>query len=257
MEREVKPMELKIRELFAAYGRREVLRELSFTVPEGSFTAIIGRNGSGKSTLVSCLAGLHPYRGEITVGGRSLSLLRGRERARTLSLLPQQIRAPHITVEELVRFGRSPYLSLGGSLTDTDRERIEQAITKAELLSLRRRYVDTLSGGERRRAYLGMTLAQDAPILLLDEPTANMDLCVEAQFWQIVQSLGREKGKTAVAVMHNLGDAVRFADRIVLLEGGTLRFSGTTEAFLSTTLAEDVMGVHRYTTSDGVFFVGA
>ena len=249
-------MEWNVKQLSAAYGRNTVLRDLSFTVPAGSFTAVIGRNGSGKSTLVSCLAGIRPYTGEIAVGGAPLRTLWGRERARRISLLPQQLSAPHITVESLVAFGRSPHLSLGTRLSDKDRSAVARAMAQAELSSLGGRYVDTLSGGERRRAYLGMTLAVDAPSMLLDEPTANMDLSVEAQFWRIVQGLVHNEKKTVIAVMHNLSDAVRFADRILLLCDGALCFAGTTAEFLATTLAEDVMDVKRYTTAEGVFFLG-
>ena len=247
-------MDWDIKELSACYGRREILHGLTFAVPQGSFTAVIGRNGSGKSTLVASLAGLQPYRGEITVGGVSLALLRGRERARTVSLLPQQIRAPHVTVEELVRFGRSPYLAMGRGLDAVDLRHVEETLSAASLDALRTRYVDTLSGGERRRAYLGMTLAQDAPTMLLDEPTANLDLAVEASLWRIVKRRQTKRGRTVIAVMHDLTDAVRLADRILLLDGGAIRFSGTTADFLRTTLAEDVMSVRRYTTPEGILF---
>ena len=245
-----------IRNLSAFYGKERAIGPLDFSVPDGSFTAVIGRNGSGKSTLLSCLAGLRSYRGEILVDGVSLSHLRGRERARRISLLPQHIRSPHICVETLVRFGRNPYLPLGGKLSDGDLFHVEEAMRAAHLMMLRTRYVDTLSGGEKRRAYLGMTLSQDAPTMLLDEATANMDLCIEAQFWQIVKKRQCEQGKTVIAVMHNLSDAVRLADRIVLLDHGTLCFAGTTEDFLMTSLPEEVLFVRRTVTKDGVFFVG-
>jgi iron complex transport system ATP-binding protein len=116
--------------------------------------------------------------------------------------------------------------------------------------------VDTLSGGERRRAYLGMILAQDTPLMILDEATANMDLSVETYFWRLVSEMRMKQGKTVIAVMHNLSDAVRFADRILLLCDGALCFAGTTAEFLETTLAEDIMDVKRYTTAEGVFFLG-
>ncbi len=249
-------MELHINGISASYGRYEALRDISFSLPSGSFTAVIGRNGSGKSTLVSCLAGLHPYRGEITVGGVCLRTLRGRERARRVSLLPQQIGAPRVTVEELVRFGRSPYLPSGASLGEEDVRCVEKALASAELLPLRERYVNTLSGGERRRAYLGMTLAQNTPVVLLDEPTANLDLSAQAHLWRLIRQLPSDGGRTVVAVMHDLGDAVRFADHVVLLDGGKLCFAGTVEGFLSTTLAEEILSVRRHFAQDGVFFTG-
>lgn len=249
-------MKLCVRDLSASYGKREVLHEISFSVPDGAFVAVVGKNGSGKSTLVSCLCGFLPFRGEILLDDTSLSAFSGRERARKMAIMPQHLTAPHIPVEALVSLGRNPYLPLGGHFSDEDRHAVETALSEAELLSARTRHVDTLSGGERRRAYLGMILAQDTPLMILDEATANMDLSVEAYFWRLVSEMRMKRGKTVIAVMHNLGDAVRYADHIALLDGGELCFFGKTKALLETSLLEDTMGVTRYEADGEMFFRG-
>ena len=239
-------MDLEICGLCAAYGKRERIHNISFSVKKGEFLALIGRNGSGKSTLVSCIGGVLPYTGEIKTNGVSFLEMNRRERARTVAILPQVITAPHITVEELVSFGRNPYLKIGESFSEKDRTIVESALADAMLLSLRKRYVNTLSGGERRRAYLGMILAQDTPIIVLDEATANMDMAVEGGFWELISRLCREKGKTVLAVMHNIGDAVRLSDKIVLLDSGNLLYFGDTKTLLLGTLLEETLSVKRY-----------
>lgn len=249
-------MDVSIRNLSVSYGKREVLHAVSLDVPSGAFVAIVGKNGSGKSTFVSCLGGFLPHHGEILLNGSHLSDFSGRERARMLSVLPQHIMSPHLTVEDLVSLGRNPYLPLGKRLSNEDRLWVETALSEAALSALRSRYVDTLSGGERRRAYLGMILAQNTPLMLLDEATANMDLSVEAYFWNLVSELREKRDKTVIAVMHNLGDAVRYADHVALMDEGKLIFFGKTEALLQTALLEKTMNVCRYEANGEIFFRG-
>ncbi|MBR3998216.1 MAG: ABC transporter ATP-binding protein [Clostridia bacterium] len=242
-------MELTVCIRKAAYRRRTVLENVNFTLADGTFTAVIGRNGSGKSTLISCIAGLLPYDGEILADGVNLEKLTGRERALRISVMLQQPRTPHVTVEELISFGRVPHHPMGrGKLTAEDREAIESAVRESELESMRERYADTLSGGEQRRAHFAANLAQNAPVMLLDESTAFMDAENEARYLEKTASLrGR---KTILAVLHDLGAAVRYSDRILLLDGGTVRFLSTPEEFLGTFLPEDVFHVKRYEAAD-------
>lgn len=243
-------MELSVNITIAAYRRRTVLENVHFTMEPGTFTAVIGRNGSGKSTLVSCIAGILPFEGSIRADGVDLASLTGRERARRISVMLQQPRAPHIPAEELISFGRVPYHPLGqGKLTPQDREAIESAIRETELESLRTRFTDTLSGGEQRRVHFAAMLAQDAPVMLLDESTAFMDAENEIRYLEKTASLkGR---KTVLAVLHDLASAVRYGDRILLLDSGTVGFFGTAEEFLASSLPEEVFHVKRYYAEDG------
>lgn len=176
-------------------------------------------------------------------------MLTARERARTLSLMQQQPRAPHVTVEELVSFGRWPHQLTGqGKLSVQDRERVEYALAETRLTSLRSRYTDTLSGGEQRRAHFAMMLAQDTPIILADESTAFMDAASESRYLEKLAAL-KEK-RTILAVLHDLSAALRFADHILVLDGGKLCFDGSTEDFVDTTIPEDIFEVTRFTARD-------
>lgn len=251
-------MKLELDALCAAYGKTQVLHNISFSLADGRFAALVGRNGCGKSTIVACLNGMLPYTGTIRLDGKTLSAMSRRERAAAVAVMPQTLSAPHITVEELVRFGRSPYHGIGEKLDARDLEIVERALADAALESLRHRYVDRLSGGERRRAYLGMILAQDTPLIVLDEATANMDADHESRFMALLSGLVKMHGKTVLSVTHQLSDAVRYADDIALLDAGALRFFGTTTALLAGDALESTLGVRRYTAvEDGrehVFF---
>lgn len=247
-------MSLDVRILSARYRGREVLSGVGFRAESGTLTAVIGRNGSGKSTLVSCMASLVPYEGEVCADGVRLSELDVRARARYLSAMLQELRRPHVTVRELVAFGRQPYRSVWRSTVASD-ARVDGALEAADLLELADRYVDQLSGGEVRRAYFGALLAQDAPNVILDEATAFMDADYERRFLEMACAL-RDGGKTVVAVMHDLSAAVRYADRILLLENGTQRFFGCTEDLLRTDLVERAFSVRRYSTPDLTLFTG-
>lgn len=223
-------------------GGRVVLRDVDVTLPAGSFTAVIGRNGSGKSTLLSCAAGLLSFSGTVTYGGIRLDTLSCAARARLIAMTQQRLRAPHITVSELLAYGRQPYLGMLRRPDASDRAAIADAASFAELAPLYDRYLDTLSGGELRRAYLGMAAAQDTPVLLFDEPTANLDMDYEEAFLEKLSALQRTRGKTAVVVLHNLSAALTYADRILLIDGGTVRFAGTTEALCTSGLLREVFG---------------
>ena len=258
---------LSIRIDRAAYpGTPPVLNDIA----DAGFVAIIGRNGSGKSTLLSCIAGLIPFVGTVSLAGTPLHTLSPGARAARIAMVQQSPRAPHITVETLVSFGRRPYLSLANVReTENDRRAVEAAITAASLDGIRRRHLDCISGGELRRAYLGMALAQETPILLLDEATANMDMDYEASFLALLRDLAHTKthgsgsggngsdsagGKTVLSVMHNLGAAVRYADRIVVVDGKTVCFVGTPAQFCDSGLAQQVFRAAPVQTEHGIFF---
>lgn len=164
---------LEFRELRAAYDGVETLHGVSAHLAPGKLTAIIGPNGCGKSTLMKCAVGLmKPSGGEILLNGQALSDIPEKERARHLSYMPQSRIAPDISVRHLVTHGHYPHLKRGQSLRREDREIVQAAIERVKLGALANRPVSRLSGGERQRAYLAMMLAQQTPVMLLDEPTA-------------------------------------------------------------------------------------
>lgn len=254
-------LHIRIREIRYPGTKTPVLRDLDVSVPEKTFTAVIGRNGSGKSTLVSCIGGLLPYDGTVTLDGQALEKMSVGARAGKIAVMRQSLRAPHITVEKLLSFGRQPYLGLSGMLGEADRRAVEKAIRLTSLDAIRYRYLDGISGGELRRAYLGMALAQDTPLLLLDEATANMDVDYEASFLSLLRTLPRTHGKTVMAVMHNLTAAVRFADAVMVIDGGGVRFHGTPEDLCAGTLMEEIfhtvpvqIGTHTFFDTEAVSF---
>lgn len=226
------------------YGKRTVLSNVEAELSDGSVTAVIGRNGSGKSTLVSAILSLVKYDGKITVDGADMQPLDERERALRISGITQMLRAPHITVGELVNFGRNPHSSLRG-LSDKDALAIDSAICRASLTMLRNAYLDEISGGELKRAYFAMLLAQDTKNIVLDEATAFMDVDYENTLLTHLRKLSKEEGKTVIAVVHNLDLAVRYADNILLLEDGRIKFFGSTEQTLSERIIEESFNLRR------------
>ena len=227
---------------------RQILEDISLSLPPHRLTALVGKNGSGKSSLLSCVNQLYPYSGKICHGDQDLSQLSPRSRAKSVAILPQSLPAPHILVREMVAFGRNPYLDFSGRLTQTDREAVSAALHSAHAHTLAERYVDTLSGGERQRAALAMILAQDAPTLLLDEPTAHMDKVYEASFLRLLAGLKSEKN--ILVVLHDLSAAVHFADDLIVLDQGKLVFAGPREDCLDQRILEQTFSLRRYTAAD-------
>lgn len=241
---------LEFKNVSVRFGRKQALEDVSFSLRPHRLTVLVGRNGSGKSTLLNCANQQIPYTGEILEGEKNLALLSPRERAKTISILPQTMPATHITAREMVAFGRNPYLDFTGRLTDKDRSAVEAALADANAADLAERYADTLSGGELQRVRLAMILAQNTPIALLDEPTAHMDPGYEGAFLGMLNDLKREKKKTFLVVLHDLNQAIRYADDLVVLDRGQVVFSGTKEACLAGQVLETTFGLRRYTAKD-------
>lgn len=229
------------------YGEKTALDGVSFTLRPHRLTALVGPNGSGKSSLLSCVNQQLRYTGRILEGEKDLTLLPPRERARLLAILPQTLPAPHITGRELVALGRSPYLDYTGRLTRADREAVEQALADVRGETLAHRYADSFSGGELQRLLLGMILAQNTPILLLDEPTAHMDPAYEAQLLSLLRDLTRRRKKTVLVILHDLNQAMEYADDLVVLKEGKLCFAGSKAECLDGRILEQTFCVHRYT----------
>ena len=242
---------LEIKDLSVRFGEKQVLHNVSFTLRPHRLTALVGRNGSGKSTLLACVNQQLPYTGEIREGEKNLALTAPRERAKAIAILPQTLPAPHITARELAAFGRNPYLDFTGRLTEQDKLAVEGALRDADALELAERYVDTLSGGEKQRVLLAMILAQNTPIALLDEPTSHMDLSYEAAFLALLRELKQKRKKTFLVILHDLTQAVRYADDLIVLDGGMIRFAGSREECLAQEVLEKTFGLRRYTVREG------
>ena len=239
---------LKIKNLSASYGKKVVLFDLSAELKSGRFTAILGKNGSGKSSLLSCIGGIKSYSGKILLDECDISSIPSRERAKKLSFLPQNLPITQFTVRETVAFGREPYASF--KLSEQDIEIIDNSIEKCGISHLENKRLGEISGGERQMAYLAMTLAQDADVIMLDEPTTYMDAPHARRFLDILHQEA-ENGKTVVAVMHDLTAAVKYADNIILIDEGRIIFAGSREECIKSGEIERVMGVKKHSLDDG------
>lgn len=227
-------------------GHREILSDVSFPLRAGRVTAIIGHNGSGKTSLFRAVNREIPYDGEILIAGRVTTELSPMERARRVAILPQVLPTPPLTVRELAALGRTPHQSLLSRPSAADREAVERALACCDLAPLAERRLEGLSGGERQRAYLSMLLATEAPLLLLDEPTTYLDADARRGILSLLCRLSREEGRGVAVVLHELNDAIRYADDIALLAAGQLVFYGTVTQFLATDLAERHFGLTRH-----------
>lgn len=243
----------EMRNISVSLGGREILHDVSLSLPEGTLTALVGRNGCGKSTLLSCAAGVRGCAGTVLLRGAELHRMTPRERAKRVALLPQTLSAPHMTVEELAGLGRNPYVDIGRRFTEEDRDAVCRAMESAGVAALRRCFLDELSGGERQRAYLAMILAQETELLMLDEPTTHMDMGGGEAFLRNLREL-KAAGRTLLAVMHDLSQAVRYADRIAVMDGGRVVFEGDTEQCLAGKALERYLAVRRYEAEGRSFF---
>lgn len=235
----------------AFYGKRQVLFDIDLCVARGRFTAVIGRNGSGKSTLLASITSQIPHSGTITLAGRELSAFSRRERAKLTSFLPQSLPLTEFGVGATVAFGREPYLDLSGKLSHEDKEAIDQAVRLCGIGHLTEKKLSEISGGERQTVYLAMILAQGAEVMLLDEPTTYMDAARAKHFLGVLKGAQAEGGRTVVAVMHDISQAMRYANNIVLMDGGRVVFAGTREAAIASGEIERVMEVEKHTLQNG------
>ena len=245
---------LELLKVTVTLGKEAVLSDVSFSLREGRITALLGKNGSGKTTLFRAINREVPYTGEIMVNAQPLSALAPKERAQRISLFPQILPSVEMSVAELVMLGRTPHLGLLSRPTDLDRRAVAEAMAATATEPLSERSVCSLSGGERQRAYLAMLLAQEAPLVLLDEPTTYLDADARKQLLALLFRLSHEHKKTVLCVLHDLNDAIRVADDILLLEDGRLTFSGSVNDFLASDLPVSHFGLSRHDTGDGLPF---
>ncbi len=246
---------LKITDLNVSLGKKQVLHKVNFNLEPHTITAVVGKNGSGKSTLVSAINGTANFTGQMFFENQDIRLLSAREKAKVISVLPQMLLSVHITVEELVKMGRSPYVDIGHRFTATDTQAVVDAMSAMGITHMADRYLDCISGGEMQKAYLAMILAQQTRLVVLDEPSTYMDMAYERQFMETLVQLKKNHRKTVLVVMHNLNTAVRYADRIAVMDGGTIVFEGTTQQCLESGVIEKTFGVKKYI-SDGEIFFG-
>jgi iron complex transport system ATP-binding protein len=236
---------LRARNLTLAYDERDVIEGLDLTVPPGEMTAVVGANGSGKSTLLRALARLlRPRAGAVLLDGEPIERLSTGEVAKRVAILPQSPLAPDgIVVEDLVARGRYPHQGLFRQWSTEDEAAVERALAATGTAALRNRPLDELSGGQRQRAWIAMTLAQQTEFLLLDEPTAFLDLAHQVEVLDLLADLVERHGRTVVLVLHDLNQACRCADHLVALRDGTVHASGPPAEVVDAALVREVFDV--------------
>ena len=207
------------------HGGGEVLKDVNFTLEQGQFLAILGNNGVGKSTLLKCLNKiLKADSGELLLDGESILQMSNHQVSRRIAFVSQTVPNTQMTVHDVVMLGRRPYMKWG--FTEKDHQIVHSAMDRLNLESLRGRFLNQLSGGERQKVMLARALAQQPKLLLLDEPTSSLDIHNQYQVLQIVQELCHHDGLTAVVVIHDLNLALRFCDQFLLLRQGQVYANG-------------------------------
>ena len=227
-----------------AYDRRVVAEQLGIDIPDGSFTVIVGPNACGKTTLLRALARLlKPRRGGVYLDGELITSRPSKEVARELGVLPQSAIAPDgITAADLVSRGRYPHQRLLRQWSADDARAVGAAMAATQVSDLGDRIVDELSGGQRQRVWLAMALAQETPILLLDEPTTFLDIAHQVEVLDLCAQL-HERGRTLVAVLHDLNHACRYATHLVAMRDGEIVAQGEPGDVVTADLVESVFGL--------------
>ncbi|POP63430.1 Fe(3+) dicitrate ABC transporter ATP-binding protein FecE [Pseudomonas syringae] len=235
---------LKAQQLDIGYGATRIVQDLSFSPPPAQVTALIGPNGCGKSTLLKAFARiLTPQAGSLSLDGTAYGQLSANELARKVAFLPQVLPIPEgVSVRQLVAYGRSPHNSLWGRLSGADQHSVDQALQRMELDTLADRPLSDLSGGQRQRAWLAMILAQDAAIVLLDEPTTYLDISHQVELLDLMRELSAE-GKTVITVLHDINQACRYADHLAVMQGGRMVTCGAPSDVLTAELVCQVFDV--------------
>jgi ABC-type cobalamin/Fe3+-siderophores transport system ATPase subunit len=231
---------LKIQNLSVSYGSRRVLHDVSFEVQSGEVLALIGPNGAGKSTLIRAVSGVIPYTGQIRTNGDNFAALSTLQRAKYIATVPQAVALPPAyTVWETVLFGRTPHLGFLGQPSHKDEEIARQALGRVSALPFADRRVGELSGGEQQRILLARALCQSTPILLLDEPTAHLDLQYQVGLLELVHELAHRDHLAVLVALHDLNLAAHYADRIALMVAGDIKAMGKAKDVLQPDLIRE------------------
>ena len=234
---------IELNNVSAGYGKREVLRGVSVTFEKGKLCCIIGQNGSGKSTLLKTATGfITATAGEVVIDGSPVSRMKRRDVAKKISYLSQVNSPSDMTVEQLVLHGRFPHLGYPRIYTEADRRIASSVIEKTGLCEFANRPLSELSGGMRQKAYVAMALTQDTEYILLDEPTAFLDISYQLELMHHLRTLA-DGGRSIVAVMHDIPLAMSYADEIAVISDGTVLKKGPPEEICASGVIGDVFGV--------------
>ncbi|AOR62387.1 ABC transporter ATP-binding protein [Pectobacterium wasabiae] len=240
--------------LTLGYDKKIIAEHLSLSIPDNQFSVIVGPNACGKSTLLRALCRLlKPLAGEVILDGNNIHHLPTKALARQIGLLPQHAVVPdNITVAELVSRGRYPHQRLLHTWNQTDQKVLEEAMAATNISELAERHVDELSGGQRQRVWIAMVLAQQTPLLLLDEPTTWLDIAHQIDLLDLFYTLRHQHGRTLVAVLHDLNQACRYADHLIVMQAGRIMAEGKPADIVNADLIEQVFGMTSLIIDDPV-----
>lgn len=226
---------LEFRDVHIGYGEQDVLKGFTADIQKGEFVGLIGANGSGKSTLLKAVSGLLPVRqGEILINGTAHETFSQKERAKQVAVVPQSYAIDYaFTVEDMVMMGRNPYLSFRDREGTKDLELVAEAMRLTRTEQFRDRMFNELSGGEMQRVIIARAIAQQSDIILLDEPTSALDVQHQIEVMELIVKLNRERGKTVLAVLHDLNMAARYCDRLIMLHDGKVLADGAPEEVMT------------------------
>lgn len=239
-------------QLNAKAGLYEVCNGIYVQIPKGKITSIIGPNGCGKSTLLKALSRMMPVQsGAVLLDGQAIATLPTVEVARKMAILPQSPQAPGgLTVEELVSYGRYPHQKGFGKLNEDDHRAIAWALEITHMAEFAQRGIDALSGGQRQRAWIAMALAQDTPLILLDEPTTYLDMAHQLEVLELLKELNTNAHKTIALVIHDLNLAARFSDWMIAMRKGEVLYRGTPKEIMTNQVLRDVFSLDAYIAQD-------
>ncbi len=227
------------------YRNTTIIKELDVQIRDGKITSIIGPNGCGKSTLLKALSRLIEVKnGEVLLDNQNIQHQSTKEVAKNIAILPQTPTVTDsITVEELVSYGRFPHQKGFGRLSKKDKDEIEWSLNVTGITEFRHQSINDLSGGQRQRVWIAMALAQKTDIIFLDEPTTYLDISHQLEILQLVQQLNKEVGCTIVMVLHDINQAIRFSDYLLIMKEGQIIDNGPTDQVISKEILESVFNI--------------
>ncbi|ETI60614.1 Fe(3+) dicitrate ABC transporter ATP-binding protein FecE [Marinomonas profundimaris] len=246
-------MSLSTHDLSVGYHDKAIVKQVNLSIPDGKFIALLGPNGCGKSTLLKAIARiLTPLSGQVHWHGENLHKIPSNQLAKSLALLPQTQPIPEgIKVFDLIAYGRSPYTGFWGRLNTEDKRIIDRVMQETEVTELADQLVSELSGGQRQRVWLAMTLAQDTPYLLLDEPTTYMDLSHQVELMHLLRKLNQQ-GKTIITVLHDINQAARYCDHLIVMKEGEIITQGSPDSVLTRDMLKTVFSLNAQIHQDPI-----